>query len=73
MLYFGQRQMSKLSYSRLKIISHYGDRIDSIQTLESPHVESTPGSITQVRECTAELQRFSKETNIPLFIYWPHN
>ena len=41
--------------------------IDSIQTLESPHVESTPGSITQVRECTAELQRFSKkkETNIP--------
>ncbi len=42
--------------------------IDSIQTLESPHVESAPGSITQVRECTAELQRFSKETNIPVFI-----
>lgn len=42
--------------------------IDSIQTLTSPYIESPPGSVSQVRECTAELQRFAKETNIPVFI-----
>ena len=42
--------------------------IDSIQTLSSPHIDSTPGSISQVRECSGELQRFAKETNIPVFI-----
>lgn len=41
---------------------------DSIQTLASPHIDSTPGSISQVRECAGELQRFAKETNIPVFI-----
>src|SRR5579863_9397110 len=35
--------------------------IDSIQTLQTVYIESTPGSVSQVRECTAELQRFSKE------------
>src|SRR5690606_2319812 len=34
--------------------------IDSIQTLHSAHIESTPGSVSQVRECTAELLRFAK-------------
>lgn len=42
--------------------------IDSIQTLASPHIDSTPGSVSQIRECTGELQRFAKETNIPVFI-----
>lgn len=42
--------------------------IDSIQTLQSPHIDSTPGSISQVRECTGELQRFAKETGIPVMI-----
>ncbi len=42
--------------------------IDSIQTLSSPHIDSAPGSISQVRECAAELQRFAKETNIPVFL-----
>jgi DNA repair protein RadA/Sms len=42
--------------------------IDSIQTLVSPYIDSTPGSISQVRECTGDLQRFAKETNIPVFI-----
>ncbi|MBK8079086.1 MAG: DNA repair protein RadA [Saprospiraceae bacterium] len=42
--------------------------VDSIQTLVSPHIDSTPGSISQVKECTGELQRFAKETNIPVFI-----
>lgn len=42
--------------------------IDSIQVMSSPHVESTPGSITQVRECAGEIMRFAKETNIPVFL-----
>jgi DNA repair protein RadA/Sms len=42
--------------------------IDSIQTLSAPHIDSTPGSISQVRETAGELQRFAKETNIPIFI-----
>ncbi len=42
--------------------------IDSIQTLESPYVESAAGSVSQVRECAAELQRFAKSTNIPVII-----
>lgn len=42
--------------------------IDSIQTLQTVYVESTPGSVSQVRECTAEIQRFSKEANIPVFL-----
>ncbi|RMG88016.1 MAG: DNA repair protein RadA [Bacteroidetes bacterium] len=42
--------------------------VDSIQTLSSPHIDSTPGSISQVRDCAAELQRFAKETATPVFI-----
>lgn len=42
--------------------------IDSIQTLSSPHIESTAGSISQIRECAGELQRFAKETSTPVFI-----
>lgn len=42
--------------------------IDSIQTLYSPNIESSPGSISQVRECTAQLLRYAKQTNIPVFL-----
>lgn len=42
--------------------------VDSIQTLHSAHIESTPGSVSQIRECTAELLRFAKETNTPVFL-----
>ena len=42
--------------------------VDSIQTLHSAHIESTPGSVSQVRECTAELLRFAKETGVPVFL-----
>lgn len=42
--------------------------IDSIQTLHSQQIESAPGSVSQVRECTAELLRYAKETNVPVFI-----
>ncbi len=42
--------------------------VDSIQTVVSTFIDSTPGSISQVRECTGELQRYAKESNIPIFI-----
>ncbi len=42
--------------------------IDSIQTLYSPNIESSPGSISQVRECTAQLLRYAKQSNVPVFL-----
>lgn len=42
--------------------------IDSIQTLHTSRIESAAGSVSQVRECTAELMRFAKETNTPVFL-----
>jgi len=42
--------------------------IDSIQTLQTPYIDSSPGSISQIRECASEFQRFAKETNTPVFL-----
>lgn len=42
--------------------------IDSIQTLQSPYIDSSPGSISQIRECASEFQRFAKETQTPVII-----
>lgn len=42
--------------------------IDSIQTLASSFVESAAGSVSQVRECTAELVKYAKETGTPVFM-----
>jgi len=42
--------------------------VDSVQTLQSPYVESAPGSVSQIRESASEFQRFAKETNTPVFL-----
>ena len=42
--------------------------IDSIQTLYTSQIESSPGSISQVRECTAQLLRYAKQSNVPVFL-----
>lgn len=42
--------------------------VDSIQTLQSSFIESAAGSVSQIRECAAEFQRFAKETNTPVFL-----
>ncbi len=42
--------------------------IDSIQTLHTSFIDSSPGSVSQVRECAAEFLRFAKETNTPVFM-----
>ena len=42
--------------------------IDSIQTLQTPSIDASPGSVAQIRESAAELQRFAKETNTPVIL-----
>ncbi len=42
--------------------------VDSVQTLQAPFIESSPGSVSQIRESTAAFQRFAKETNTPVFL-----
>jgi DNA repair protein RadA/Sms len=42
--------------------------IDSIQTLTTSSIESSAGSISQIRECASEFQKFSKESGVPVFL-----
>lgn len=42
--------------------------VDSIQTIYSQNIDSSAGSVSQVRECAASLLRFAKETNIPVIL-----
>ena len=42
--------------------------VDSVQTLQSAFIESSPGSVSQIRECAAEFQQFAKETGVPVFL-----
>jgi DNA repair protein RadA/Sms len=42
--------------------------IDSIQTLHTSHIESSPGSVSQIRECAAEIMRYAKESSTPVFL-----
>lgn len=42
--------------------------IDSIQTMFTDKIEAAPGSISQVRQCTAELMKYAKKTNTPIFL-----
>ena len=42
--------------------------IDSIQTIHSENIDSSPGSISQIRETTAQLLRYSKQTDTPVFL-----
>jgi len=42
--------------------------IDSVQTLHTDYIDSSPGSVSQIKECTAEFIKFAKETHIPVFL-----
>ena len=55
-------------FNEIKKISPELLIIDSIQTLHTPYIESSPGSVSQIRECAAEFQRFAKESNIPVIL-----
>ena len=42
--------------------------VDSVQTLQSPKLESASGTVSQIRECTAELTYYAKFTGTPLIL-----
>ena len=42
--------------------------VDSIQTMQSPLIETGAGSVSQVRQCTAEFMKYAKETDTPTFM-----
>lgn len=42
--------------------------VDSVQTMEREGVESAPGSVSQIRECTAAILRVAKERNLPVLL-----
>ena len=42
--------------------------IDSVQTLQSELIDAAAGSVSQIKECAAELQRFAKQTDTPVFL-----
>lgn len=42
--------------------------VDSIQTICTENIDSSAGSISQIRECTAEFQRFAKESGVPVLL-----
>jgi DNA repair protein RadA/Sms len=43
-------------------------KADEIQTLQSNLIDSAAGSVSQIRECAAEFQKFAKQTNTPVFL-----
>ncbi|MBQ8222765.1 MAG: DNA repair protein RadA [Bacteroidales bacterium] len=57
-----------------EILRHFEDSrtdiviIDSIQTLESTAVEATAGSISQIRETAAEMNKMAKSYHVPTFL-----
>ena len=42
--------------------------VDSIQTIESEAIDSSPGSIVQVRECASALLRYAKTSSVPVLL-----
>jgi len=64
-----------LSETNLPIILEYLEElspglvvVDSIQTMYVENISGTPGSISQIRECTLELMHWVKQNNVPAFI-----
>lgn len=57
-----------------KIFSHLKDVqpdlvvVDSIQTIAAENVDSSPGSVTQIRECAASLLKYAKESGVPVIL-----
>ncbi len=59
---------TKAIFGQIEIIKPSIVIIDSIQTLQTETIDSSAGTITQIRECAGELQRFAKESGVPVFI-----
>ncbi|GIV33646.1 MAG: DNA repair protein RadA [Chitinophagales bacterium] len=59
---------TQLIFDQLKALNPGLLIVDSIQTLYTQKIESSPGSVSQIRECAAELQRYAKESGVPVFL-----
>ena len=55
-------------FSQIKAVDPEIVIIDSIQTLYSEQIDAAAGSVSQVKQCASELQRFAKESNVPVFM-----
>ncbi len=55
-------------FSQIKLLKPELLIIDSIQTMRSDMIESIPGSVSQVRQSTAELLKYAKESGTPVFL-----
>lgn len=55
-------------FEQIKVLQPDIVIIDSIQTLHTEVLDSAPGSVGQIRETTAELIRFAKESNTPVLL-----
>jgi len=55
-------------FQHLEVLSPGLVVIDSIQTLQTNSIDSTAGSISQIRETAAEMQRYAKTTGVPVFL-----
>lgn len=64
---FTETSMEKILYEAQKLLPDFMI-IDSIQTLYSSNIESSAGSVSQIRECSNEIIKFAKKHNIPVFL-----
>lgn len=55
-------------YEQIKLQNPDMVVIDSIQTISSEYVESSPGSISQVKECAASLLKYAKQSGTPVLL-----
>ena len=55
-------------FSQIEVLKPELVIIDSVQTLNTDYIDSSPGSVSQIKECTAEFIKFAKETNVPVFL-----
>lgn len=64
---FTETSLEKIIHEAAKLMPEFMI-IDSIQTLQSQLIESSPGTVSQIRECSNEIIKFAKENNIPVFL-----
>ena len=55
-------------FSQIELLNPKLVIIDSIQTLHTNLIDSGPGSVSQIKECTSEFISFAKDSNIPIFL-----
>jgi len=67
-LYLLSETKTEAIFNHLKQMQPQLVIVDSIQTLHVPHVESTPGSVAQIRESAASFIRYAKETGVPVLL-----